>query len=120
MTEVFDLNQSSWSYTAKVPDLLRTSQLQLPVATAENSLPRTPDVLARMHDTHDAKYWNRKIGDMDYDVEDRLDTTRFNRELWKGMMGNKPYPKKRTGQNLRENREALLKTSYILDPHQSR
>ena len=110
MTDVFDLNQSAaWSYTAKVPELLRTSQLPLPAATAENSLPRTPDVLAWTHDRHDAKYWNKKIGDMDYDVEDRLDTARFNRELWKGMMGNKPYPKERSGKNLREGRDGLLK-----------
>lgn len=108
MTEIFDLNQSAWSFNAKVPDLLRTSQLPLPPPTAENSLPRTPAVLAWMHDKHDARYWQKRIGDMDYDVEDRLDTGRFNRELWKGMMGSKPYPKVRSGEDLRENRAALL------------
>jgi len=35
-------------------------------------------------------------------------TDRFNRELWKGMMGSKPYPQSRSGKNLRENRRALL------------
>jgi len=45
---------------------------------------------------------------MDYDEEDKLDTSRFNRELWKGMMGNKPYPQIRSGKDLRQNREALL------------
>jgi DNA-binding beta-propeller fold protein YncE len=108
MTEVFDLNQTSWSYTALVSDLLRTSQLPLPRRTAENSLPRTKEVLAYAQDRHSADYWQKRLGDMDYDVEDKLDTPRFNRELWKGMMGNKPYPQARSGLNLRENREKLL------------
>src|SRR5262249_20488631 len=74
MTEAFDLNQSSWAYVAKVPDLLRTSQLPLPAITPANSLPRTPEVLAYAHDRHDKAYWQKKLGDMDYDVEDKLDT----------------------------------------------
>ena len=116
MTEVFDLNQSTWNYTPIVSDLLRTSQLPLPPATAENSLPRTPRVLAYAKDMRTARYWQKKIGDMDYEEEDKLDTPRFNRELWKGMMGNKPYPKQRSGKNLRENRAAFL-TGFGIDPH---
>jgi len=92
-----------------VPDLLRTSQLPLPAANALNSLPRTPAVLAYARDRHSAEYWDKKLGDMEYEEEDKLDTPRFNRELWKGMMGNKPYPEIRSGKNLRENREALLR-----------
>src|SRR4029077_17385374 len=61
MTEVFDLKQSNWTYTSLVPDLLRTSQLPLPRATAENSLPRSPRVLAYSKDTHTAAYWQKKI-----------------------------------------------------------
>jgi len=45
---------------------------------------------------------------MDYDEEDKLDTPRFNRELWKGLMAGKPYPKQRSGKNLRENRKSIL------------
>jgi hypothetical protein len=45
---------------------------------------------------------------MDYDGEDKLDTPRFNLELWKGMMGRKAYPTARSGANLRENRKVLL------------
>jgi DNA-binding beta-propeller fold protein YncE len=108
MTEIFDLDQSSWSYNALVPDLLRTSQLPLPRATAENSLPRTKRVLAYAIDQHPAGYWQKRIGDMDFDVEDKLDTERFNRELWKGMMGNKPYPLFRSHKNLRDDRDVLL------------
>jgi YVTN family beta-propeller protein len=104
MSEVFDLGQSAWSYKALVPAILRTSQLPLPASTAENTSPAR--TLAR--DTHDAKYWQRRLGDMDYDVEDKLDVGKFNRELWKGMMGKVPYPDQRSGKDLRDNREAWL------------
>jgi len=113
MTEIFDLNQPDWNFKAVVPDLLRTSQLPLPRATADNSLPRTKRVLAFAREQHSAAYWQKKIGDMDYDEEDKLDTARFNRELWKGMLGNKPYPVVRSGINLRENRRALLASHGI-------
>jgi DNA-binding beta-propeller fold protein YncE len=107
MAEVFDLNQASWTYSAQVPAILRSSKLPLPASTAEN----TPSVPNLARDTHDAKYWQRRLGDMDYDVEDKLDVGRFNRELWKGMMGNKPYPDSRSGEDLRDNRPALLAVS---------
>ncbi len=108
MTEVFDVSQSDWNYNVLVPDLLRTSALPLPKLTSQNSLPRTRRVLALVKDKHPGSYWKRKLGDMDYDGEDKLDTNRFNLELWKGMMGNKPYPVERNGKDLRENREELL------------
>ncbi len=108
MRAIFDLNQTGWTYQPIVPGLLRTSQLPLPPATAENSLPASKRVLAFARDKHPASYWQKKLGDMDYDEEDKLDTPRFNHELWKGLMGNRPYPKQRSGKNLRENRQALL------------
>jgi hypothetical protein len=114
MSEVFDPGQSAWTYHALVPAILRTSTLPLPASTAENTSPvrSLADALARgTSDTkywHDAKYWQRRLGDMDYDVEDKLDVGRFNRELWKGMMGGTAYPAVRSGQDLREGREALL------------
>jgi len=104
MSEVFDLNQQGWSYSAVVPDLLRASQLPLPPPTAENSLPRSERVLQYAKDRHPASYWQKRLGGMDYDKEDKLDTQRFNLELWKGMMGDKPYPEHRSGKNHRDNR----------------
>ena len=108
MTEVFDLTRASWNYQAIVPELLRSSTLPLPKATAENSLPRAGHVLASARDRHTAAWWQKRLGDMDYDEEDKLDTPRFNRELWKGIMGSRPYPLERSGKDLRQNREALL------------
>jgi len=108
MTEIFDLNQRTWAYRSLVPDILRGSDLPLPPASAEISLPRTARVLAYADHKRDATYWQKKLGDMDYEVEDKLDTPRFNRELWRGMMGKRSYPRFRSGQDLRRNREVLL------------
>ena len=106
MTEVFDLNQSVWTYTPIVPDILRNSTLPLPARTAQNSLPQTPAVLAWAKDRHDAKWWQKKSGDMDFEEEDKLDSGRFNRILWNGMMGARPYPTVRWGAALRSKENA--------------
>jgi hypothetical protein len=45
---------------------------------------------------------------MDFTDADRVDGAQFNRILWKGLMGNRPYPSRPTGKNLRQNREKLL------------
>ncbi len=76
----------------KCAELLRTSKLPLPAATAENSSPRTPDEIAYARDQHTAAYWQKRLGDMDFDVEDKLDSTRFNRELWKEMIRSTAPP----------------------------
>jgi hypothetical protein len=34
----------------------------------------------------------------------------FNRVIWHGLMGDKPYPTNRSGADLRQNREQLLKS----------
>jgi hypothetical protein len=46
---------------------------------------------------------------MDFSLEDHLDSSKFNRILWTGTMGNKPYPTVRSGLDLRANRAELLK-----------
>jgi len=45
---------------------------------------------------------------MDFKDADLVDSGDFNHILWKGMMGNKPYPAVPTGIDLRRNRESLL------------
>jgi len=45
---------------------------------------------------------------MDFTSEDRMDFAEYNRILWKGLMGNKPYPSRPTGKDLRLDRDKLL------------
>ena len=44
-----------------------------------------------------AAWWQKRLGKEDYGEEDKLDTPRFNRVLWKGLMGDRPYPARRSG-----------------------
>ncbi len=110
MTQVFDLNQSNWTYTPAVPELLRTTELPLPARTgaaSDRSL-----LLAESRNRHNAAWWQKRLGGMDYSEEDKLDTPRFNRVLWKGLMGDQPYPARRSGENLREDRISRLPLFY--------
>jgi len=83
--------------------VLRTTALPLPPANAsaqQASLFSFP--------LHDAKYWEEKTSGLNFNVEDHLDTARFNRVLWQGLKGDSvPYPS-RSGADLRQNRKSLL------------
>ncbi|MDQ3258065.1 MAG: hypothetical protein M3R15_29980, partial [Acidobacteriota bacterium] len=109
MADVFDLNQSEWSYTAIMPKVLRTTQLPLPARTAQNSLPANAHVLAYAKPRRTPAYWEERMRGMDFSVEDKLDTERFNQVLWSGLMGEDvPYPSFRHKRDLRGNRQQLL------------
>ncbi|MGB9488876.1 MAG: hypothetical protein WCA92_00300, partial [Terriglobales bacterium] len=58
--------------------------------------------------TPDSRYWARVTAGLDFTDADRVDGGTFNRILWKGLMGNRPYPAAPTGKDLRLNREKLL------------
>lgn len=112
MAAVFDRTPQPWDYRAVVPAVLRTTQLPLVVATADEAAPANDlaSGLAYAWPRHDAAYWSSKTGDMDFSAEDRLDTPRFNRILWAGLMGDDvPFPENPKPRNLRRNRERLLR-----------
>ena len=98
MAEVFDVTQKTWNYTAEVSDYLRSTQLPVPPSSSARVL----------HPKHDALWWARQTKGMDFSEDDRLDTIRYNRILWYGVMGDRPYPTERTGQDLRFNRNQLI------------
>jgi DNA-binding beta-propeller fold protein YncE len=103
MSEVFSTHQATWSYKAQVPEILRTTKLPLPVATAEDR----PGVI---EPGHDATYWADKTKNFDFTVEDKLDSESFNMVLWKGIKGeSQPYPSERDGRDLSKHRDALLR-----------
>ena len=100
MADVFQPELRPWTYSAAVPRVLRTSALPLPEPVATGSVPDPP--------RHDAGYWQSKTIGLDFTEADQLDTPRFNRILWEGMMGESPYPVKRSGADLSSDRKALL------------
>jgi YVTN family beta-propeller protein len=91
MTAVFDLSKAHWSYEARVPDMLRTTQLPLPPQQKAEAAPVRP--------LHDAAYWARATKGFDFSSEDKVDPALYDRILWTGTMGDAPYPARRDGRN---------------------
>ena len=96
MTAAFSTRQVGWTYTARVPAVLRSTQLPLP-----------PSGDAAVAPAHDAEYWAEHTASFDFTGEDKLDAEQFNRVLWTGLMGEKPYPEERNGRDLRKRRNHL-------------
>jgi hypothetical protein len=107
MTAVFDRAAEVWDYRAVVPAVLRTTQLPLPAPTAAALSPAN-DVTPQPR--HDAAYWAAKTEDLNFSAEDRIDTPRFNRILWAGLMGDAvPFPENPKPRDLRRHRARLLR-----------
>ncbi len=85
MVEAFDPAQKEWTYTAIVPEVLRTTKLPLPAKTAENSLADTPERRAFAVPRHDAAWWAAATAGQDFDEVDDLDETAFARTLMEGL-----------------------------------
>jgi DNA-binding beta-propeller fold protein YncE len=108
MAEVFSRRQTAWNYSARVPQVLRKTQLPLPQLTAfaEQRVPSS---------VHDSGYWAEKTRSFDFSAEDKLDSAAFNLVLWEGMKGKEhPYPAERDGRNLSKNRRQLLRANKAL------
>ena len=101
MADIFNTMPSAWNFTAAPSALLYAPGVSLP-------LPPQPTGLVVPKLSHDANYWARATAGMDFTSEDRVDPVAFNRLLWKGLMGDKPYPVAPSGKDLRHNRAALL------------
>jgi DNA-binding beta-propeller fold protein YncE len=105
MGAVFDVTQPDWGFDARVPGVLRTTKLPLPpAAAAEAGCAQAP--------RRDRQWWTKAMAGQDFTVEDHLDTTVFNRTLWRGLKGDgAAYPNARDGRDLRRDRAKLLKAS---------
>jgi hypothetical protein len=45
-----------------------------------------------IHPQHDAAYWDTVTRGFDFSDADQVPPDKFNRVLWTGLMGDKPYP----------------------------
>ena len=109
MADVFTTEYKPWTYTATVPEVLRSTQLPVGKGAVGNGAgAATSGAYAKPR--HDAAYWAAKTKGMDFSVEDRVDPAKFNRIVWYGLVGDDtPYPTERSGTDLREKRRELLK-----------
>jgi hypothetical protein len=91
MSDVFNVEQASWSYKAIVPNVLRSSKLPLP-ANDHASVERPQ---------HSAAYWTKAMAGQDFTGPDRIEPVSFNRALWRGLKGNASYPGTKAGTDQR-------------------
>ncbi len=70
---IFSKNTKKWDFNSIVPDILRTTQLPLPVATAKNTLKKNALSAFYAKPTHTAAYWAAKTEGFDFSREDRVD-----------------------------------------------
>lgn len=100
MTDVFDTHASgAWRYVAVASTYLSgTAMAQAPgglgAAYAQGPV---------MKPKHGARYWARRTRGFDFSDADRVPPARFNRVVWEGLMGKRPYPA-RAARALAENR----------------
>ena len=94
MTDVFDIAQGpKWTYTATPAKALMSTKL--PIAPKTGSTEG-----AAYRPLHDAAWWAEQTKDFRFDKEDMNDEDAYNRVLWRGTMGDKPYPTVRSGVDL--------------------
>ncbi len=88
MSKVFDLAQRDWTFQAVPSSYLCATQLPVTCQTAA------------LYPTHSSLWWARKTREIDLTDIDAANPAVYNRVLWQGLVGNRPYPTKRSGKNL--------------------
>jgi DNA-binding beta-propeller fold protein YncE len=92
MTDVMDPGRSEWHFHAVPSFILRAeTTLPLPPATSEEA------ALAPVRSRRSVQWWANALAGFDFRREDLNNADRFNRLLWQGLMGDKPYPVDRSG-----------------------
>jgi YVTN family beta-propeller protein len=95
MTDVFDLTQASWTYSAVASPYLATTTIALndPDLKFADSLPAAP--------VRSAAWWARATRGLDFSAADRVPADLYNEILWEGLKPGIPYPRERSGADLR-------------------
>ncbi len=89
MSDVFDTHSSgTWTYTAQASTVLAGTAL----ARAGHGLGVKYVGGPVVRPKHGAKYWAKVTAGFDFSDADRVPPGRFNRVLWRGLKGGRPYP----------------------------
>jgi YVTN family beta-propeller protein len=89
MTEVFDVQSSNrWSFVARASTILQSTDLSQQLSTLKVQYVLGPVVKPK----RDSNYWAKVTAGFDFSDADRVPPDQFNRVIWKGLMGRKPYP----------------------------
>ena len=91
MTDVFDTHSSSaWTYTAQASTVLSGTT----VAQVGSGLGAKFAEGALVKPKHSARYWANVTAGLDFSDADQVPPEKFNRIVWRGLKGGKPYPKR--------------------------
>jgi hypothetical protein len=91
MAKVFDIESSgAWSYTASASTILMTTTLLAQSESGKQAVrfAKGPKIKPR----HNAAYWAKVTAGFDFSEADQVPPAQFNKVLWTGMKGAKPYP----------------------------
>jgi DNA-binding beta-propeller fold protein YncE len=89
MADVFDTSSSpDWQYAAVASTVLKTTTLSLASLHDGVAYAKGPDVTP----THSAEYWAKATEKFDFSHADEVPADLFNRVVWKGIKGDRPYP----------------------------
>jgi len=113
MSDVFDttLDPSTFKYTATSSGALSGT-----TALSQRDLGKINEYYAALRTGHDAAYWERVMKGQNFAREDDLDVDKFNRAMWVGLMGSKPYPTTRSGTVVERAHEEQLYCPVDLNP----
>jgi YVTN family beta-propeller protein len=89
MSDVFDIHRSpTWTFNAVASTVLQGTGLHVTLNDLGVKYAAGPVVKPK----HDTAYWVKATRGFDFSDADRVPPGLFNKVLWKGMMGDKPYP----------------------------
>jgi len=89
MADVFEPHgNGKWSFTAQASTVLAGTSLASAAGVDGTRYAAGPMV----HPQHDAAYWEAVTAGFDFTEADQVPPEQFNRILWDGLMGGKPYP----------------------------
>jgi YVTN family beta-propeller protein len=89
MADVFDIRSSGgWTFVAEASTVLATTTLALAEGDHGVKFAAGPTIMPK----HDAAYWAMVTAGFDFSEADQVPPAQFNRVLWTGLMGSKPYP----------------------------
>ncbi len=111
MTEIFTMNSGpSWVFKARVPAILRSTEIPLPPASdAQDHAAASGGLFQPLHSS---SFWAEQTKTFDFSSEDKLDTQAFNEILWKGLKGESAaYPTERDGKDLSKHRAEILRSA---------
>jgi len=89
MADVFDTRSSGrWTYAAEASTVLASTMM----ASLGNGNGMRFAAGPIIQPQHNADYWDRVTAGFDFSEADQVPPAQFNRVLWDGLMGGKPYP----------------------------